>query len=348
MPLPGERLGEYVDRMLYAIFGGLLRRFVVLTAHDAADALARTAALRARGFATSFDLMVEDVREEDAIERVMEFYLTLLARMDERDRGNIVIKPTALGLIPGDETGLSRARCKERIRRLLGAVWGMQNGTHPVEIEIDAESTRTIATAFAIVDELRREYPIAARRFRLAVPMHIAGLEKLVERYRLFAFPVRIVKGAGVYDEPPGALAHEHVVLTRYQRYALGALERGTHPYIATVRDWELLVGLFAAFTRAGHGKEDYTIEMLYGLWGGLARRLLAEGHRVALYVPVVLPWCASASDGYVRRRVKTRCVRSSSNGRSRRSCRDKWMKAGRCPAFLCAAAEKRPHCRGP
>lgn len=306
MTLPGDRLGEYVDRTLYALFGTFLRRRIVVTARDAADVLAQTKPLREGGFATSFDLMVEDVREEDTIGRVMEFYLSLLARMDERDHGNIVIKPTALGLNPDDETGRSRARCKERIRRLLSAVAGLPDGEHPIAIEVDAESTRTIAATYAIADELRRAYPDKTHHLRLAVPMHVANLEELVERYRLLAFPVRIVKGAGVYDEPPEALVHEYAVLSRYRAYALRALASKLHPFIATVRDRELLERLFVAFTQAGYGKEDYTIEMLYGLWSGLARRLLASGHRVALYVPVVLPWCANASDGYIRRRVKT------------------------------------------
>lgn len=303
-----SRAEEFIDRSLHFLFGWILRPIVVLFARDAQDALQRTRKLRAQGFLTSFDVMVEDVRDPKTLERVHSFYCELLRHMNGHDRGNIVLKPTSLGLDADTiDAERDKAQFLVRLRALLDMI-GQRSVSHDLptpQIEIDAESTKTLEHAFAAIATLRKESPEFTRHIRVALPMHILALPEYSEKYGLLEHPVRIVKGAGVYNEEARLLVDEATVKERYGKYLLLALSGRTHPYVATVRDKKLLRELLHRIEELGYKKEEFTIQMLYGLWTGLGRQLLREGYRVSVYIPIVLPWCARASDGYVLRRVR-------------------------------------------
>jgi hypothetical protein len=227
--------------------------------------------------------------------------------MGEEGLSNIVVKPTSLGLALSGCSHDMGARIFGEYLRSLGGIIATSNLTHNGRhraIEIDAESTKTMGLAYRTVATIRSAYPELERYFRMAIPMHIKMLPEMCDNYELLDHPVRIVKGAGVYNEDPALLVDRKTVIKRYEEYVLECLARKTHPFIATVHDEKLLRRVLQSAKDHGYEKGDFTIQMLYGLWSGLGRRLLAEGYAVCIYVPVVLPWCTNASDGYVERRV--------------------------------------------
>lgn len=300
-------LWKSIDAVAYRLLGGIMRKFVVVSANDARDVLAQTQELRDQGFQVSLDVMVEDIADPKMMERVAVFYHELVGQMTEHNRSNIVIKPTSLGL---GLTQVSPVQAEEQfgiqVRQLLERMVAQDEVRVGVrqQIEIDVESTRTMEPAYRAIAKLRREHPLLAPYVRTAIPMHIKELPKLCAQYDLIGHPVRIVKGTGVYHEEPTLLVGSLEVLERYRHYALECLVGKTHPYIATMHDEKLLRQVLTEAHARGYGKDKFTIQMLYGLWTGLGRKLLAEGYTVCIYVPTVLPWCAHASDGYVRRRV--------------------------------------------
>lgn len=302
-----ERIMNLVDWVLSFVFYPIMRRIVVVSAKDAADAIARTRRLRAEGFLVSLDVMVEDVGDNGLIEHVQEFNDELLSLMEESDRGNIVIKPTSLGLDVSEHSRLqSDERFAKQLRSLLLAVSSRNKACKGaiVEIEIDAESTKTIERTFRVIAGITSESPELRDLLRIAVPMHLKELPNLCRTYGLLEHPIRIVKGAGVYREDPNALVDGKTVERRYKKYFIDCLERKKRPFIATMHDEKLLRRVLQSAHDHGIEKNEFVIQMLYGLWTGLGRRLLDEGYTVCVYVPIVLPWCKGASGGYIQRRI--------------------------------------------
>lgn len=300
-------LWKLIDTVAYRLFGGIMRRFVVVSARNARNVLAKTQELRDQGFQVSLDVMVEDITDPVMTAQVAGFYHELLGAMMEHNRSNIVIKPTSLGLgLANVSSAEAETQFGTQVRLLLEHMVARDEVRVGVrqQIEIDVESTRTMESAYRAIAKLRTESPELAPYVRMAIPMHMKALPKLCAQYELLGHPVRIVKGTGVYHEEPTLLVESSEVLARYRHYALECLVGKTHPYIATMHDEKLLRQVLTEAHARGYGKDKFTIQMLYGLWTGLGRKLLAEGYTVCVYVPTVLPWCARASDGYVRRRV--------------------------------------------
>ncbi|OGZ05610.1 MAG: hypothetical protein A2845_04585 [Candidatus Lloydbacteria bacterium RIFCSPHIGHO2_01_FULL_49_22] len=298
---------KLVDRLLYFVFYPIMRHIVVLSAKDAADVLSKTRHLRREGFLTSFDVMVEDVGDSKLIGLLQKFHSELISLMEKGDYGNIVIKPTSLGLDASDPPlRTSDERFVRELWALLLSISLRNQGDQgeTVELEIDAESTQTIERAFRVIAGITSESPELRYLLRIAVPMHLKELPNLCRTYGLLEHPIRIVKGAGVYREDPNVLVDVKTVERRYKKYFIDCLERKKRPYIATMHDEKLLRRVLQSAHDHGIEKNEFVIQMLYGLWTGLGRRLLDEGYTVCVYVPVVLPWCKGASGGYIQRRI--------------------------------------------
>src|SRR3989338_2443326 len=301
-----ERIVTLFDRIIYGIFGYFVRRITVIEARNANDVFTRIAKLRREGFLISLDVMIEDVHNEDLVRRSLNFYRKLLARTCDDDHINIVIKPTSLGLHAHDDAQTSDIQFAKHLRELTlsPSIKRDRYGVFLTEIEIDAESTLSMERTFRVVTRLLNAFPRLHGLFRLALPMHIRDLTQWCKKYQLLEHPIRIVKGAGVYNEDPSTLVVEKEMLRRYEEYFTECLARKTHPFIATMHDEKLLRKILLSAANLGFTKQEFDIQMLYGLWVGLGRRLLREGYAVRIYVPIVLPWCKHASDGYVKRRI--------------------------------------------
>lgn len=298
---------RHLSAVPYRLICTIVRRRVVVSAEHAHDVLLQTAPLRLRGFRVSIDLMVEDIPDIATVRRVGQFYRELLDVMSEEDLSHIVVKPTSLGLGLSECSASTRGEIFGEHLRLLAtsiAAECRKRGGRDRMIEIDAESTKTMDLAYGALAVLRNCHPKLGSYFRTAIPMHMKTLPEMCDKYELLDYPVRIVKGAGVYNEDPALLVDRETVIKRYEEYFLECLARNTHPFIATVHDEKLLRRVLQSAKDRGYEKKEFSIQMLYGLWSGLGRRLLAEGYTVCIYVPVVLPWCKSASEGYVERRV--------------------------------------------
>lgn len=302
-----ERIMKLIDRVLSFVLSPIMRHIVVVSAKDAADVLNKTRRLRNEGFLTSFDVMVEDINDNKLIERLQKFHSELIALMNESDHGNIIIKPTSLGLDASDRSSQkSDERFTRELRALLLTISLHNKGDRgaAVGLEIDAESTKTIDRTFRVITGITNGSPDLGRLLRIAVPMHLTALPNLCRTYDLLQHPIRIVKGAGVYREDPKVLVDEKTVEHRYKRYFIDCLERQKRPYIATMHDEKLLRRVLQSARDHGVEKNAFVIQMLYGLWTGLGRRLIEEGYTVCIYTPVVLPWCKGASGGYIQRRI--------------------------------------------
>jgi proline dehydrogenase len=98
---------------------------------------------------------------------------------------------------------------------------------------------------------------------------------------------VRICKG--IYVEPPAIAyqARDHVRESYLQVFD-ALLEAGSYVGIATHDEWLLERSLTRV---AGLGRKEYELQMLLGVREERASSIVAQGHRVRIYVPYGKKW---------------------------------------------------------
>jgi proline dehydrogenase len=109
---------------------------------------------------------------------------------------------------------------------------------------------------------------------------------------------VRLVKG--IYLEAED-IAYQHMpeINANYLRLLEQLVEQGCYVGIAT-HDRALVAGALDLIRRRGLPRDRYEFQMLLGVAGEVGRKLIADGHRLRVYVPYGHAWYA-----YSVRRLK-------------------------------------------
>jgi proline dehydrogenase len=269
-----ERLWKMADAIGCLIIGPL---FVGGWSID--SVLKRGAKLKKQGFKITYNVLGEHVQDKRTVERALGLTLKLIKNMDNSNRGNVAIKPTLYGL------QISRELFHKVAKEIIDCAIA-----HGIEIEFDAEMRRVIPDTFEVFKTFADSFP--HRNFvRQCVQAHLTDIFDLMDKYELWDKQLRIVKGAGVYNEADGiVLTDKERVMEQY--YAIlnrNYSEEGQVPYVATMNDES--VAEYAASIRPKSYIKPYrpVIQMLYGPRGrGLRKKLLSEGRDVRIYVPFV------------------------------------------------------------
>lgn len=241
--------------------------------------LKKGAKLKKQGYKVTYNLLGEHILDRRVVEQALQTTLRLVEKMDNSNRGNVAIKPTLYGL------QISRGLFHKTAEQIICCAMA-----HGIEIEFDAEMRRTIPETFEVFNAFAGRFP--HRNFvRQCVQAHLTDIFDLMDRYKLWDKQLRIVKGAGVYDEADGViLTNKNKVMEQY--YAIldrNYSQEGQVPYVATMNDKS--VAAYASSIPPKSYIKPYrpTIQMLYGPRGrGLRRKLLDEGQDVRIYVPYV------------------------------------------------------------
>lgn len=252
----------------------LVARFVA--GESAEEALAVAATLAARGFATTLDLLGEDVHSPQEAAAATQAYSELLERVaDAQLDSTISVKPTHLGL--RIDPLLARVNL-ERLAQMA------QRTGRRVEIDMeDSSTTRPTLELFAAL------HPRYGDHLQIALQSYLYRTEHDVERAVAEGWRVRLVKGA--YAEPPTvAYPTRAAVDAAYRRHLERLLEYGRFVAIATHDD--ALVRVARGFARRiGVGPEKYEFQLLYGVRRELQEALRAAGEPVRIYVPFGRQW---------------------------------------------------------
>ena len=98
---------------------------------------------------------------------------------------------------------------------------------------------------------------------------------------------MRVCKG--IYVEPPAIAyqARDHV-RESYLQILDALLENGSYVGIATHDEWLIERSILRV---AGLGRKEYELQMLLGVRDERASSLVADGHRVRIYVPYGQKW---------------------------------------------------------
>ena len=201
----------------------------------------------------------------------------MLAEIDRRHLdSNISVKPTALGL------DLDFSLCKKNLRQLVHRARVRGNF-----VRIDMEDASTTDATLAIYRELRdAAYDDVGIVLQASLKRTLSDAGELAD----LKPNVRVCKG--IYVESPDIQFRDfHAVQSELRAALLDALfDAGCYVGIATHDDWLLEEAKRIVDERA-LPREAYEFQMLLGVRPELGDALVAEGHRLRIYVPFGSYW---------------------------------------------------------
>jgi len=230
--------------------------------------------LNDEGKLATIDVLGEEVTRESEARAIAQAYRDVFTAIGrEQLDSNVSVKPTALGL------GLSYDLCRENLESVLREAAKNANF-----VRIDMEDSSTTSDTLRLYRELRESgfdnVGIVVQAYLRRALDDIRALVDLKPN-------VRICKG--IYIEPPSiAFTGYDAVRASYVRCLDALLDAGAYVGIAT-HD-ESLIG--EALTRVQHLQPgEYEFQMLLGVRERRASELVAEGHRLRVYVPFGEHW---------------------------------------------------------
>jgi proline dehydrogenase len=248
-------------------------RFVAGTRLDEAIAVVR--ALNATGASATLDVLGEAVEDRAAADAAAAAYVEAIGRIAaEGLDANVSIKLTQMGLDLGVD------ECLSVLEPVAAA-----GDRHGVFVRIDMEGSAYTERTLEVVRRLRAAGHDAGpviQAYLHRSPEDVAALA--AERVR-----TRVCKGA--YAEPPElALQDREAIGDAFVALCETLLSADAYPGVAT-HDPDMLRRVTEVVRRLAVPVERYEFQMLHGVRRDLQRQLLADGHRLRVYVPYGTEW---------------------------------------------------------
>ncbi len=241
-----------------------------------ADAVGCVRELNTGGKMATVDVLGEEITREEETRTIALSYRDVFAAIDEAALdSNVSVKLTALGL------GLSYELCRENLLDVVRTAGGYGNF-----VRIDMEDASTTDDTLRLYRELRED-----GHDNLGVVLQ-ARLRRTLDDVRALADlrpSVRLCKG--IYLEP-GSIAFTDYEAVRANFLASldSLLDAGCYVGVATHDEW-LIGESLARISRRGLGPLEYELQMLLGVREERRDELVAEGHRLRVYVPFGEHW---------------------------------------------------------
>lgn len=238
------------------------------------DARRVVAELNAQGKMATVDVLGEAARAAAEAEALADEYVAALEAF-ERDGldANVSVKPTGLGLELNDEL------CRRNLERVIAAA-------EPANrfVRVDMEDATTTDDTLRLVRELRE-----AGHERVGPVLQASLRRTLDDAKALAGWSVRLCKG--IYVEPEEIQFHDFdAVRVNFVRVLDALLDGGCYVAVATHDDWLIGRALDAVHARR-LDPSRYEFQMLLGVRPELGDRLVADGHRLRVYVPYGVRW---------------------------------------------------------
>ncbi|MDB1088388.1 proline dehydrogenase family protein [Streptomyces sp. ACA25] len=254
------------------------------------ESLAVVRALLDRGMEVTLNHLGEDVTDPSEALRTRDAYLALAEALGKQQLGarvEVSVKLSAFGqALPGGDD-----LAYDHVLPVVEAA--AEAGT---TVTLDMEDHTTVDSTLAILRRLRSRFPQTGA----VLQSYLFRTEDDCRALAGEGSRVRLVKGA--YKEP-GSVAFQdrHEVDRAYVR-CLGILLAGQgYPMIGS-HDPRMVALTEELVRRYGRKPGSYEFQMLNGIREGEQRRLVADGHRMRVYVPYGTDWY-----GYFMRRLAER-----------------------------------------
>ena len=275
-------LDRAVARVLPAVLPVVPRQVVghvagrYIAGEQLADAIGLVGRLAATGKHATLDVLGEEAHTRDEVAATVAEYRAALAALQAGDLpAGISVKPTAVGL--AFDAGLCRASLEELAR--AAAATGRF-------LRIDMEASPTIDATLALYRDLR-----AAGHDNVGIVLQSRLRRTLDDVHALAELKPDVRLCKGIYVEPVTvAFQDQAAVRAAFVRALEVLLAGGSRLALATHDEW-LLGESLRIVGQAGLGSDGYEVQMLLGVREERATRLVADGHRLRVYVPYGVRW---------------------------------------------------------
>lgn len=261
----------------------LARRFVAGESPESAIEVGQR--LHRKKIRATFDLLGEDVLDQDAARRAAEAQKELLRLIPEGIERNISIKLSSLG------QEISRDFCLENAAGILEVALKVKGF-----VRLDMEGTKTTESTLGLFRELRKTFDNVGIVLQAYLHRTKEDVQEAIRR----GDRVRLCKGA--YKEPAQvALQQMDDIRKNFKECAHLLIDKGNYPAVAT-HDESLVQDVLAWTKEQKIPASRYEFQMLYGLRPARWEELVAAGHNVRIYVPYGTHWVP-----YFYRRLRER-----------------------------------------
>lgn len=273
-------LDSAIVRLLPAVPKPVVQHFSAryIAGATLAEAVAVVRELNAGGKMATVDVLGEEITREEETRAIAQAYRDLFAAIDKASLdSNVSVKPTALGL------GLSYELCRENLLDVVRTAAASGNF-----VRIDMEDSTTTDDTLRLYRDLRED-----GHDNLGVVLQ-ARLRRTLDDIAALADlrpSVRLCKG--IYLEPAAiAFTDAEAIRVNFLRCLDALLDADCYVGIATHDEW-LIGESLARVSQRGLGRADYELQMLLGVREDRRAELVAEGHRLRVYVPYGEQWYA-------------------------------------------------------
>lgn len=248
------------------------------------DAIAITKDLNSKGMESTFDVLGEYITKiEEAAPFKAECIEILETIKRENLTANLSVKPTVMGLLIDQEVAY------QHLREIVA-----KGAELDIFIRIDMENTESLKGTLEVYRRLRDEFP---DHVGTAIQSYMRSAHDDVEALSDKHMNYRLVKGIFIVSRQE-AWKDMELVTRNYVELLDQMLSHGTYVGIAT-HDETLYFEAQKLIRKYGLKKDQYEFQMLLGVDPELRDLIVAEGHRMRIYVPYGKEWL-----GYSRRRL--------------------------------------------
>ncbi|MCP3958252.1 MAG: proline dehydrogenase [bacterium] len=231
--------------------------------------------LHAEGAVTTVDILGEEVHDRELARSALAEYRRLLEELKSADLEDcyISVKPTQLGLAIDEDF------CRENLEALVG-----EASEAGIFVRLDMEDRTATSGTLRIYRHLRERTELVGTVLQSYMRRTLDDIAELPEGAN-----VRLCKG--IYIEPRDTAWKSYETVRHNFVAALEKLfERGAYVAIAT-HDEYLICAAVALIDRLGLSRDQYELQMLLGVENQVRRILIAEGHKLRVYVPYGKHW---------------------------------------------------------
>ncbi len=230
------------------------------------------------------DVLGEDIFTKDqAIQSRNASVAVLNGIAENRIDSNLSIKLTSLGL------KMDKQFCIDNTNAIIETA-----RTHNNFVRVDMEDRTCTKATLEIYRTIRSRY----ERVGIVIQAYLHRSEKDIRELAAEKANVRLCKG--IYNEPPeDAIKDYKGIQDNYLKLLRMLFENGCYVGVAT-HDDVLINGAKKMIVKMNIPKERYEFQMLLGVRHETRNSLIAEGHRLRVYVPFGKDWY-----GYSVRRLK-------------------------------------------
>jgi len=271
-------LDKAIVRLLPAVPRPLVRRISqrYIAGDRLGDATATVRALNEQAKLATIDVLGEEITNEEETHVIARAYEEVLSEIDRRHLiSNVSVKPTALGL------ELDYSLCRQNLRRLVGFARARDNF-----VRVDMEDATTTDATLGLYGELRAEgFDNLGVVLQASLKRTVADVDAL----EALQPNVRLCKGIYV-ESPKIQYRDENAVRTSFVRSLAALFDAGCYVGIAT-HDDVLIAHAERLVHERGLTSDKYEFQMLLGVRPELGDKLVANYHKLRIYVPFGAYW---------------------------------------------------------